>query len=143
MYEDELARVPLFARLTKRGLQRIGAACRQQLYPPAAPLVWQGTTGAAFFIITNGKVRVVQQQQDGDIRELSVLGPGDTLGEMALLDDLPRSATALALEPTSALVLPVWDFRAILREDPEIMYGLLAVLSQRLRQLEQPGGATM
>jgi CRP/FNR family transcriptional regulator len=62
------------------------------------------------------------------------------LGEIALLDDLPRSATATALEPTRALVLPVWDFRAALREAPEIGIKLLAVLSRRLRHAEQDAG---
>jgi CRP/FNR family transcriptional regulator len=56
---------------------------------------------------------------------------------MSLLDDLPRSATATAVEPTKALVLPVWDFRAVLRDAPDIGIKLLAVLSRRLRQAEQ------
>lgn len=137
MYEDELARVPLFADLTKQELQRIGASVRKQDYPAGAPLVWQGTPGAGFFIITDGKVRVVQQRDDGDIHELAVLGAGDTLGEMALLDEQPRSGTALTVEPTTALVVPVWDFRAVLRENPDIILKLLAEMSVRLRNAEQ------
>ena len=137
MYEDQLARVPLFASLNKRELQRVATVCRQRVYPPATPLVWQGTPGAAFFVIESGRVRILQQRQDGDMHELTVLGPGDTFGEMALLDDLPRSATALAAEPTVALALPAWEFRALLKEEPEISLKLLAVLSARLRGHEQ------
>lgn len=140
MYIDELARVPLFEGLTPPELQRIAATVRQQEYVAGTPLVWQGTTGAGFFVITAGKVRVVQQRQDGDVRELAVLGAGDTFGEMALLDEQPRSGTAITLEPTTALVLPVWDFRAILRENPDIILKLLAVLSLRLRNAEQREG---
>lgn len=140
MYEDELARVPLFADMTAQELQRIAATVRKQSYPAGVPLVWQGTPGAGFFILTDGKVRVVQQREDGDIRELAVLGAGDTLGEMALLDEQPRSGTALTLEPTSALVLPVWDFRAVLHENPSIILKLLAELSVRLRNAEQQIG---
>ncbi len=55
---------------------------------------------------------------------------------MSLLDDLPRTATMTALEPTRALVIPVWDFRAALRESPEIAIKLLSVMSRRLRKAE-------
>lgn len=137
MYTDELARVPLFDGMTLQELQRIAATVREQRYEAGVPLVWQGAPGAGFFIITAGRVRVVQQRQDGDVHPLAELGPGDTLGEMALLDDEPRSGTALTLEPTTALVLPSWDFRAVLREDPDMILKLLAVLSLRLRNAEQ------
>jgi CRP-like cAMP-binding protein len=137
MYETELARVPLFADLTPRELQRIGATAREQHYKPGDTLVAQDSPGAGFFIITAGTVSVTQRQPDGDVRQRSVLKPGDTLGEMSLLDDLPRSSTATAVEPTTVLALPSWQFRAVLREEPDISIKLLAVLSQRLRQAEQ------
>lgn len=140
MYEDELARVPLFTGMTTQELRRIAATVRKQSYPAGVPLVWQGTPGAGFFILTDGKVRVVQQREDGDIHELALLGTGDTLGEMALLDEQPRSATALTLEPTTALVVPVWDFRAVLRENPDIILKLLAEMSVRLRNAEEQAG---
>lgn len=137
MYEEQIARIPLFAGLNKRELQRIAAVCRRQDYPPSTPLVWQGAPGAAFFVIESGKVRILQQRQDGDMHELAVLGPGETFGEMALLDEMPRSATALAAEQTTALALPAWEFRAILKEEPDITIKLLAALSLRLRSHEQ------
>ena len=137
MYETELARIPLFTDLNKRELQRIGATVREQHYAPGAVLVTQGDPGAGFFILTEGKVSITQRQPDGTAREASALKAGDTLGEMSLLDDLPRSSTASAVEPTTALVLPSWEFRAVLREEPEIILKLLAVLSRRLRQVEQ------
>lgn len=137
MYEDEIARVPLFAELGKREIQRLAAACKRQDYAAGEPLVWQGSPGSGFFILISGKVRILQQRPDGDTHQLSMLGPSDTFGEMALLDELPRSTTALAVEPTSALILPVWDFRGLLKEEPEIALGLLKVLSQRLRAVEQ------
>jgi CRP/FNR family transcriptional regulator len=137
MYETELARVPLFADLTPRELRRIGATVREQHYKPGDTLIAQDSPGAAFFIITEGTVSVTQRQPDGNVRQLSVLRPGDTLGEMALLDDLPRSSTATAVEPTTALALPSWQFRAVLHEEPDISIKLLGALSKRLRQVEQ------
>lgn len=59
---------------------------------------------------------------------------------MALLDELPRSATATAIQPTRVLVLAVWDFWAILREVPDIAYRLLVVLSRRVRVAEEHEG---
>ena len=59
------------------------------------------------------------------------------IGEMALLDDLPRSATVTAVDEVSVLSLPLWEFRRILRRDPDVGLDLLAVLSRRLRKAEQ------
>lgn len=96
----------------------------------------QGETGVGLFIITAGNVSVTQQSPEGDVRDLGTFGRGEVIGEMSLLDDLPRTATVTAAEPTRALVIPVWDFRAALREAPEIAIKLLAVMSRRLRQHE-------
>lgn len=137
MYEDVLAQVPLFSDLSPREIQFLAANCREREYPAGAALLRQGETGVGLFVITGGKVRITQHKEGGEEHELSTMGRGDVLGEMSLLDDLPRSATATAVEPTTALVLPVWDFRATLRESPDIAIKLLGVLSRRLRQAER------
>jgi CRP/FNR family transcriptional regulator, cyclic AMP receptor protein len=137
MHEQELAKVPLFRELSARELQVLGATCHERDFTPGQVLLRQGDTAAGLFIIVSGKVRVTQHQEGGAEHELNTLGPGDVLGEMALLDDLPRSATATAVEPTHVLMMPVWDFRATLREHPDIGVKLLSVLSQRLRRAEQ------
>lgn len=136
MYEDVIAQVPLFHDLTKHELQILSANCREREYPAGASLLRQGETGVGLFIITGGTVRVTQETASGEARDLGVFERGAVLGEMSLLDDLPRTATVTALEPTRALVIPVWDFRAALRESPEIAIKLLGVLSRRLRQVE-------
>jgi CRP/FNR family transcriptional regulator len=137
MYEQTLAQVPLFKDLAPRELQILGSSCREREYNTGEVLLRQGETGVGLFVITQGRVRVTQQREGGQEVELALLGKGDVVGEMSLLDDLPRSATATALEPTKALVLPVWDFRSVLRDAPEIGIKLLAVMSRRLRQAEQ------
>lgn len=136
MYEDVLAQVPLFSDLTKSELQVLAANCREREYPAGATLMRQGETGIGLFIITGGKVQVAQQTSSGDVRDLGTFERGAVLGEMSLLDDLPRTATVTALEPTRALAIPVWDFRAALREQPEIGIKMLAILSRRLRRSE-------
>lgn len=136
MHEDVLAQVPLFANLSKHELTVLTKSARERDYPAGATLMRQGETGVGLFVLVSGSVRVTQHQQGGSEHELTTLGRGDVLGEMSLLDDLPRSASAVAVEPTKALVLPVWDFRAALREAPDIGVSLLSVLSRRLRQAE-------
>lgn len=136
MYEDVIAQVPLFADLSQREHQVLAANCREREYPAGATLLRQGETGVGLFIITGGRVRVTQQTPEGNVRDLGTFERGAVLGEMSLLDDLPRTATVTALEPTRALVIPVWDFRAALREAPDIAIKLLAIMSKRLRNLE-------
>ncbi len=136
MHEDTLSQIPIFSGLTKKELQELSANGREREYPAGETLVRQGETGVGLFVVLSGKVRVVQRTDGSGERELGVFGPGAALGELALLDDQPRSATIIATEPTKALIIPVWDFRAALRENPEISLKLLAVVSQRLRKVE-------
>ncbi len=136
MYEDVLSQVPLFHDLTKHELQLLSANCRERDYPAGSTLLRQGETGIGLFIITSGKVQISQQGPDGTVRDLGTFERGAVLGEMSLLDDLPRTATAVALEPSRALAIPVWDFRAVLREQPDIAIKLLAIMSRRLRHKE-------
>jgi CRP/FNR family transcriptional regulator, cyclic AMP receptor protein len=135
-YARTLGQVPLFLDLSKRELQRLSASCVQRDYPAGAVLVRQGEPGAGLFVLVSGRVRVAQHQEGGDEHELATMGPGEVLGEMTLMDDLPRSATVTALEPTRVLLLPFQDFRAALREDADITIKLLAVVSRRLRRAE-------
>ena len=136
MYEDVIAQVPLFSDLTQREQSVLAANCRERDYPEGATLLRQGETGVGLFIITSGRAQVTQQTPDGSTRDLGTFERGAVVGEMSLLDDLPRTATMTALEPTRALVIPVWDFRAALRESPEIAIKLLSVMSRRLRKAE-------
>jgi len=138
MHEDTLARVALFKDLPRRDLQALAASARERKYGAGETLIRQGDTGAGLFILVDGKVRVFQQAEGGE-RDLGVYGAGDVLGEMALLDDQPRTASIVAMEPTTALLIPIWDFRVTLKENPEISIQLLAVLSQRLRRQELHG----
>jgi len=138
MYEDVLTKVPLFSDLSHKDLQLLGSTARERQFAAGETMMRQGDTGAGLFVIVDGKVRVLQQGPGGE-RELGVYGKDAVIGEMALLDDLPRSAAVIASEPTKVLVIPAWDFRTTLRENPDIALKLLAVLSRRLRKAEGQG----
>jgi CRP/FNR family transcriptional regulator, cyclic AMP receptor protein len=105
-------------------------------------LISQGEKGLGLFILTKGTVRITRANSpDGAEEVLGTAGAGDVIGELALLDDLPRSATVTAVDDVTVLVMPFWEFRIIMRRilssDPDVGLDLLAVLSRRLRTAEQ------
>src|SRR5262249_60194787 len=93
VYEDVIAQVPLFSDLSQHERQVLAANCREREYPDGATLMRQGETGVGLFIVTSGKVRVVQQGPDGNTHDLGTLERGSGIGEEALPRDLAPSAT--------------------------------------------------
>ena len=137
MHEDTLASVELFSGLDKKELHYLASSCQERKYAAGTILMQQGSTGAGLFVITAGHVKITKEvDPDRAEIDLAMAGPGDVLGEMALLDDLPRSATVTAVEDVTALLLPIWDFRVALRTNPDTALKLLATLTHRLRKAE-------
>jgi CRP/FNR family transcriptional regulator, cyclic AMP receptor protein len=137
MYEDTLSRIDLFAGLNERDLQLLTSECRERKYSAGSTLFRQGDTGVGLYVITSGRVHITQANDpDKAETDLGTAGPGSVLGEMSLLDDLPRSATVTAIDDVTAILLPVWEFRTTLRTHPDIALSLLSILSRRLRNVE-------
>lgn len=143
--EDALSAVPLLSRLSSSQRARLAKLATRRSYRAGAVIVRQGDTSMSFYVILSGLVRI-EQELPGDARlTLREFGPGAFFGEMGLIDDMPRSATVVAVEPTECALLAKWDFGNELREDPDIAMALLPILSQRIRDLEaqrasdQPG----
>src|SRR5438445_7695954 len=132
---DFLKRVSMFEDLDQKSLEAIANAAVEQRYEPGQDIVRQGDTGVGAFIIRSGKVDVLQDR-GGKETKIATLGPGDVFGEMALLDEFPRSATVRALEPTTALGIQRWHFRGILESHPQIALALLPMLTRRIRNAE-------
>ena len=142
MYEDALTRVDLFSGLRYKELTEVAKCCKVGKYLPGSVLISQGEKGLGLFIISKGTVRITRKNShDGAEEVLGTAGTADIIGEMALLDDLPRSATVTAVDEVTVLMLPFGEFRRILRSilsrDPDVGLDLLAVLSRRLRGAEQ------
>jgi CRP/FNR family cyclic AMP-dependent transcriptional regulator len=142
MYEDILEHVNLFSGLRKKDLKEVATHCREGKYSPGSVLISQGEKGLGLFIITQGTVRITRTNSSNGAEEvLGTAGEGDIIGELALLDDLPRSATVTAVDNVTVLVLPFWEFRIVMSRifssDPDVALDLLAVLSRRLRAAEQ------
>ena len=137
MNEDALARVDLFSTLDKKDLKALEESCQNRSYSAGSTIISQGDSGVGLYVITQGNVQISRAASlDGEEEDLGKLGPGQVIGEMSLLDELPRSATVVALDDVTTLVLPVWEFRTFLRNNPDVALKLLGVLSRRLRKAE-------
>jgi CRP-like cAMP-binding protein len=136
-----LKHVTLFEDLDRRSLEAIANAAVEQDYAAGQEIVRQGDTGVGAFIIKKGRVEIVQDRQ-GHQHKLAELKSGDVFGEMALLDEFPRSATCRAIEPTTCLGIQRWHFRGILESHPQIALALLPVLTKRLRNAEREDEAS-
>ena len=132
--EDTLAQVPLFSQLSRGALRRLARGTISRRFGRGDVIVKEGEQAVAFYLVLSGKVEVVKQAEGATPRVQGVLGPGDFFGEMALIDDYPRSATVRALEDTECLELWRWDFRYELHRSPSIAVEMLPDLSRRLRQ---------
>jgi CRP-like cAMP-binding protein len=134
--EDALAKVTLLSRLSDRQRARLAAKATTRSYPEGAVIVRQGDTSMSFYVVLSGRVRLEHEAEGRRGRStLEDLGPGGAFGEMGLIDDLPRAASAIALEPVECALLARWDFQNELRDDPEIALALLPVLNERIRDL--------
>jgi CRP/FNR family transcriptional regulator, cyclic AMP receptor protein len=86
--------------------------------------------------VLSGRVRIMRHTAGDDGVDIVEEGPGSFFGEMGVIDDLPRAATVVALEPTVCALLAKWDFQRELSADPGIGLALISVLNARIRTLE-------
>jgi CRP/FNR family cyclic AMP-dependent transcriptional regulator len=128
--------VPFFSQLGAKSIQRLAEAAVLRTYPAGTVLLTEGSTGLGLFILTAGRVRVFRGEPKGGLT-LAMIGAGDILGEMALLDDQPRSASAITVTETDCLLISRESFQEVLREDSEIFETLVPALVARLRELQQ------
>ena len=126
-----IARVPIFARLRGRDLERVGQLVEEIDVPAGKVLMRQGETGHEFFLIVDGRVRV---ERDG--RVLKNRSAGEFVGEIALIDEGPRSATVTCETPCRLLVLGHREFHTLLGEHPDLQLLVLKTLAERVRHLE-------
>jgi CRP/FNR family cyclic AMP-dependent transcriptional regulator len=127
----EIKHAKLFEGLPDSEVRSIEKQMKIVNHPAGHEIVVRGEGGVGFMVITDGKVTVKTIQ--GHSR---TLGPGDSFGEMALLDHEGRSATITADSDVTMATIPEWNFKPFLKEHPEVAYRLLQTLSRRVRQAE-------
>jgi len=135
MDDRELLRqVPVFADLSDPDIESLSRLCTRRRYPKDTVVFFENEEGDFFFMIVEGRIKVTILGDDGREIILSVLGPGDFFGEMALLDNEPRSATAIAAEETELLCLHRNDLQTVLTDNKAILTSFIKVLTSRLRK---------
>jgi len=131
-----LRRCILFSRLDDATLARCIESLRSRRYRRSETIFHQGDPGDSLYVIESGAVKIVLPDPEGeDGAIIATLGAGDFFGELALLDGAEHSATAVALEPTEALVLRRDEFERLVDEDPNLRRALFAGLVGELRRL--------
>jgi len=129
--QEFLARVPLFAGCTRRELDALARAAEVVDFPAGQILMAEGSSGHEFLVIIEGQVEV---ERGGTI--VAKLGPGDYVGELALLDAGPRTATVRTTTATTAVLLGAREFWSAVDSIPRFDRKLLAGMARRLRDAE-------
>jgi CRP-like cAMP-binding protein len=129
---DLLRRVDLFVDMSNRELGRLAKSFRESRFAAGETIATEGTRGVGFFVIGEGMVRY---SVGGEDRGLG--GPGDYFGEIALIDDGPRTATVTADTDVIAYGLVSWEFQPLVEENAAMAWELLQGMAKRLRAANQ------
>ena len=138
---DLFRQVPLFADLEDADLDSLISVATRRKFQKDSVIFFEHDPGDSLFMILSGRVKVTILSDDGREIILSVLGEKDFFGEMSLLDNEPRSATAIAMEDAEVVILHQKEFLSIVEKRPRVLVLLLAVLSSRLRKANHQIGS--
>lgn len=128
-----LQRSPLFRGLPPQALERIAALAVQRSFRGGEIVFSQGDPGDALYAVVNGKIRISAGTADGREISLNIMEPGDTFGEIALLDGGTRTATATASLPSELVSIRRDHFTGLLEREPRVALELLRLCGERLR----------
>jgi CRP/FNR family cyclic AMP-dependent transcriptional regulator len=129
----ELADISLFRNLTANQLVWLNERLHQRVFPANSNIAVVEQPGEVIYIVLKGTLKIYVHQSDGAEVILAVLGPGDTVGEMSLVDSAGRSANVITLEKSSLLWMDRTTFEQCLQTIPAITRNLVNILSKRLR----------
>ena len=128
---DHLASVPLFSACSKKELQAVSRATDEISLPAGKTLCEQGAIGREAFVIVSGSAEVRRNK-----RKVATIGAGSCVGELALLDHKPRTATVIAATDLTVLVIGAREFAGIVDEIPSIAHKLMKSLAIKVRELD-------
>ena len=132
-----LKRIPLFENLNLDQLEAVLRLARDAAYLSGEVIVREGDPGGELYLVLEGSAEAWLDYGGPDARQLSTMAAGSYFGEMAILDDAPRSATVVACEATRLLALDGESLKSLLREMPEIAFELIRVMTARVRAAER------
>lgn len=120
--------VPFFSGLDTKSKKALLAQGKEMLYRAGDTIVTEGTTGVGFYLILDGSAEV---RKKGKV--LATLSKGKFFGEMSLIDDMPRSADVVAIQPTKCWAITSWSFAALVKVHPDLALSMLKEVVKRLR----------
>ena len=132
---DVIKRVPLFQGLSNRQLKRLAGRFIPRSFSAGQSIVQQGKGGAGMFILISGRAEAVLETSDNVEAVVNTFGPMDFFGEIALLDDGPRTASVIARAETECLGLTCSDFLALMQNDADMGVIIAQELAKRMRRL--------
>jgi CRP-like cAMP-binding protein len=133
--EEILQSVPLYRRIPAEDLRRLAAATGVRRYAKGETIFSEGDLGEVFFTIAEGRVKIFKMTPAGKDVILEIFGAGDPLGALAVYEDRPYPASAVALEDTLCLLIRQQDFYALLEAHPSLVRSLLLGMTRRLVEL--------
>ncbi|MBI2567681.1 MAG: SpoIIE family protein phosphatase [Candidatus Schekmanbacteria bacterium] len=131
-----LRKIPFLTDLSDKQLSEVAPYFTERSYAAGEFIIREGQVGDELFVVKSGSVKVSKNTVDGTEQIASVGKPGTFYGEMALLEDRPRSANVIALEDTETMVLSRVNFKELLVRFPDINLGMLRALSNRIREAD-------
>ncbi|MCK4542850.1 MAG: cyclic nucleotide-binding domain-containing protein [Spirochaetales bacterium] len=135
--DDFLKNVGMFSKMSPKHLKQIAKACRSREYKAGEYIVRQDEEGLGLFIITGGKVEVVKETSEKKELHIATHTTGEFIGEMTIIDGAKRTASVIAKEDTTCLVLTSWDFHAIMKAHPEMALEILPIIVKRFRETNE------
>ena len=133
-----LKRVPIFSGVSDESLRKIAAITTERYYNKKNIIFHEGDYGDTLYIIKSGRIKIAKVSIDGREKTLTILQTGDFFGEMAIFDNLPRSATAEAIDHDIKLLsISKSDFERLIHENPTIALMIMRDLTRRIRQVNQ------
>jgi CRP/FNR family transcriptional regulator len=130
-----LSRTPIFRRLKPEDRERVAAVSRVASYARGDVIFAEGSPSSSFYIVTSGRVKIAKLTPGGKEVILEIFGVGDPLGAVAVYEDFPFPASAVALQETTCVLIPRQEFFQLLERHPTLVRGLLLGLTTRLVEL--------
>lgn len=135
--EEILSKVRLFGGLSANHVKGLAQVSKDRVFSKGEYLMRQGENGIGLFIITSGKVKILKKNRQGEVVEIAENAAGDVIGEMAVIDGAPRTASVQAAEDVSCIVLTSWDFNAFMKAHPDVALQILPVVVKRFRETNE------
>jgi CRP/FNR family cyclic AMP-dependent transcriptional regulator len=129
-----LRRVPVFESLDERSLEMLAGRSRRRRFPSGDTLFHEGEPGHTLYVVVSGRVRIQTLTAAGEIVHIATRGPGETVGEMSLIDGKDRMADAVIAESADLLMLHRSDFERCLEVSPRMALAIMGCLADRLRE---------